>query len=190
MKTIASALAATVALLLSGCIVERPYESLFGDEGAYEPYSSFSNFTDDNVQLVRGHLTGDIGPMRGFDDPAQLNGYHDEGFTSVEVVVADDRGAAMALLDVHGGINHPALRPGASFTFTRSDLPENEGELYVTGLGCAGNSVPGDWDYDRPLEEVRVQVEETDNPDVMRVNFTTYTRDDEAHGFVDVAVQE
>lgn len=172
---------------LLGCMADRSFSNPFAEEGAYGPYSSFSNFTNEPILLVRGHLTGDIGPMRNMDDAAQLNGYHDSGFTTVEVIATSPRGAAMALLDIHGGVNHPDLVAGAELTFRRDDAPSEEGALFITGLGCAGDGAVGDWDFDRPLDEVRVSVEATDNPNVRRLSFTTLTRNDEAHGYIDVA---
>lgn len=188
MRILKPFLVMTIALQLWGCIADQPLASAFADDGAYRPYSSFSNFTNDPILLVRGHLTGDIGPMRNMDNAAQLNGYHDDGFTAVEVITTSPQGAAMALLDIHGGINHPSLVPGTQWVFRRNEVPNEEGALFVTGLGCAGDGAVGDWDFDRPLDEVRIVVEHTENPNVKRLSFTTVTRDDEAHGYVDVAM--
>lgn len=187
MKILKPFLSLLMPLQLLGCLADRSLSSAFADDGAYGPYSSFSNFTNEPILLVRGHLTGDIGPMRNMDDAAQLNGYHDTGFTTVEVIATSPRGAAMALLDIHGGVNHPDLAPGTEWVFRRDDAPEDEGALFVTGLGCAGNGAVGDWDFDRPLDEVRLSVETTENPNVKRLSFTTVTRNDEAHGYIDIA---
>lgn len=184
MIRLAPALVCAGLFPLAACFADGT-SAIFGDRAQRTPYSSFSNFTQEPLQLLGAHLAGDIGPMRSLDEPAQLNGFHERDFTSVEVIVSNPRGSAMSLLDIHGGINHPSLVPGATFAFSRNDTPE-EGAFFISGLGCAGTGAVGDWDYDRPLESVEVTVEATDNPEISRLHFTSATRDDVSHAYVDV----
>jgi len=182
------ALAPAAALLLAtGCMMtEREYDE--GMEGLTIP-SDFSDYTDQGIRPLGGQLLGDVGPsMRGLDDPAQLNGYHDSGFTSLEVIVTNERGSAMTMLDFHGSVTHPQIQPGARLTFDGSDTGGSD-DVYVTGVACSGDSDPYDWTYDEPLDSVDLEVEETGNPDVMRLNFTTTDlAGDEAQGTIDMAV--
>lgn len=178
--------------LFAGCMVaERPYDmEMDGDR--YGLPTSFSNYANDGVRPVRGRLAGDIGPaMRGMDEQASLNGYHDHGYTNLEVVITNESGAAMALLDFYGGVDHAELEPGAELTFVSGDPARSDpDQLHIAGIACSGEGQAYDWTYDEPFEQVDVRVEETDNPDVMRLDFTTHQGGDTAEGFVDVAVTD
>lgn len=182
------ALAPLAALALTtGCMVaERPYDNVDLDPERFAMPSNFSNLTDDGVRPVSGRLAGDIGPdMRAMNDVAQLNGMHDTGYTNLEVLVANDRGAAMALFDIQGGIDHPAFQPGERLVFA-NDAPNNTDEPEVTAIVCSGRGEPGNWDYDTQASRVEVEVEATENPEVLRYNFTTFADGDTATGHVDV----
>lgn len=182
------ALAPCAALVLViGCTNERIYE----DTAGLSVPSDFSNYAEDGVRPVLGSLTGDIGPaMRGIDEPAMLNGYHDSTFTSLEVIATNERGSAMTMLDFHGGVGHEQLTPGTRLTFDGSETSDPD-DVYVTGVACSGDDQPYDWSYDEPLDSVEVQVQETGNPEVRRLNFTTIDmRGDRASGTVDVLVPE
>lgn len=187
MKIVLAPLAALA--LTSGCMVaERTYDNMELDSDRFALPSNFSNYADDGLRPLSGRLEGDMGPtMRSMDDIAQLNGYHDVGYTNLEVIVTNDRGSAMALLDFQGGIDHPALQPGERLTFSSmgptADTPD---DLYVSALACAGEDEPGNWSYDTPSEQVEVEVQETENPDVLRYNFTTVQDGDVATGHIDV----
>lgn len=180
-------LAPLAALALStGCMVaERTYDNMELDPDRFAIPANFSNYLDNGIRPLNGRLAGDMGPMRSMDDIAQLNGFHDTGYTNLEVVVTNDRGSAMALLDFEGGVDHPALQPGADLTFVDGRASDNSG-LVVTALACSGQGAYGEWDYDTPANQVDVQVEATDNPDVRRMNFTTYQDGDVSSGHVDV----
>ncbi len=174
--------------LTAGCMVtERPYDNMQLDPDRFAAPINFTNNLGDGVRPLNGRLAGDMGPsMRAMDDVAELNGYHDVGYTNLEVVVSNDRGSAMALLDFMGGIDHPSLEPGASFTFTNDDNRGEASDLNVSALACSGDQGYGQWDYDMPAERVDLDVEATDNPEVKRLSFTTYQDGDIATGYVDV----
>lgn len=183
------ALAPLAALALTtGCMVaERTYDNMELDPDRFAIPANFTNYVDDGVRPLNGRLAGDMGPsMRSMDDVAALNGFHDADYTSLEVVVTNDRGSAMALLDFQGGINHPALQPGERLTFANTGETSSADGLNVTALACSGEGEYGEWDYDTPASQVDVEVEATDNPDVRRLNFTTYQDGDIATGHVDV----
>lgn len=175
----------------TGCMVaEYPYDPMALDPERYGMLGNFRNVVGDGVRPVGARLAGDVGPaMRGLDSEAGTNGVHDDGFTNLEVVVSNERGAAMAYFDIEGGIDHPALQVGERHRFGRFSTREGgEGQLFVSGIVCSGNGGYGNWTYDAPLESVEVQVEATDNPDVRRYHFTTVHDGDTATGYVDVVV--
>lgn len=184
-----------IAMITTGCTNERQYENQYGEfeDGQFRPNSDFYSVTSGPLELERARLTGDIGPVTGLDnDATQLNGWHERSYTNVEVIVENDRGeAAMTWLDINGGLFHPSLQPGERFTFTAGDYPADpQNELYVGGVGCSTeNGRAGQWDYDAPLDEVTVEVEEGPDADTMRLNFTTRTGNDVSTGFVDYAPQ-
>lgn len=187
------ALAPLAVLALSlGCAVERTYDGMDLNPDRFAIPANFANVAEDGVRPLAAHLAGDVGPgMRGFDDNAQIIGYHERGYTNLEVGVSNDRGAAMALLDISGGINHPAFQPGASLTFASDGSTSAADDLFITGVACSTDqpNAYGQWNYDAPLQQVDVDVEGTDNPEVRRLNFTTIHADgDSATGHVDVVV--
>ena len=179
-----------VLLAMSACVAQRPYEST--PEGAeYELigyYGSFSNNSDKNIDVVDGSLSGDIGLITDIDSPATISGYHDDEYTSLEVIMTNRKGSAMALLSIFGGIDHEDLVPGSVHQFVPDT--SNRNGLSVESIVCSGEGAPGNWDYDDISNVVRVEVEATEHPEVKRLNFTTYTEDDIATGHVDVVTGE
>ena len=184
-----------LAMVATGCTAEREYENQYGEfeDGAFRPNSDFYTVTSGSLELQRARLGGDIGPVRGLnDDATTLNGWHEQTYTNLEVIVENDRGeAAMTWLDINGGIFHPALRPGETFTFRSGDYPNDpQNELYVSGVTCStANGRAGQWDFDQPIDEVTVEVQDGPDADTMRLNFTTRTGSDISTGFVDYAPQ-
>jgi len=176
--------------LLAGCLVsERPYDSLFDDDRFGLP-TSFSNYANDGLRPVRGHLAGDIGPsMRGMDEAAMLNGYHDDGYTNLEVIVTNEGGAAMAMLEFHGGLVHQDLQPGTELSFVSGSAARSDtSRLHIGGIACSGDGQAYNWSYDEPFSQVDVRVLETEDPNIMRLDFTTHHGGDTADGFIDVAL--
>ena len=191
MKKVLLPLAAIQLALCSACVVERSYDAAsIADEERFtfmgnEFFGTFSNYTNDEVEVVDARLRGDIGPMRDVDSSAMVGGMHDRGFTALEVIMTDSRGSAMTAFMVQGGIDHPDFAPGSSHRFTMSSWGD---AVYVEAMACAGDGEPGDWSYDEPVEEILMTVEETEDPNVNRVNFTTNTSGDIATGHVDLAL--
>jgi hypothetical protein len=178
------------ALILSlnfACMVDRPYDTP-PDESQYQVnHLSFSNSTHEYVDITGGILMGDIGPIKNIDNPTAIGGFHDDEFTSVEVAMTNSQGSAMVLLSFYGGIIHEDLVPGSVHQFIPTTLERDD--FSVEAIVCSGMGVYGDWDYDDISNMVQVDVEETNNPDINRLNFTTYTEDDVAIGHIDVATE-
>jgi len=185
MKKLTTLIIAAMASLNFACMVDRPYDNT-PEEGVYEVnYLSFSNNTDDNINVGSGLLMGDIGPIRNINNSATVGGFHDEEFTSLEVVMRNRKGSAMVLLSIHGGITHEDLVPGSVHQFTPTSPAEQDG-LSIDSIVCSGPGSAGNWDYDDISNFVEVEVEQTEDPETRRLNFTTYTEDDVATGHVDL----
>ena len=179
------ALTSSLTLLLAaGCMVDRTYESSFAEEGTYELWSDDYGFFG-NLEADNARLAGDIGPVRDLDEDARVSGWDDGTYSDLEVLVESDRGSAMKLLNFHGGIGHPALRPGTTMTFRGGDYPSSNG-IYVEALGCSGPS-PYEWDYDLPADEVEITVEEGPEEGSQTFVFTTITRNGYEFGAPSVA---
>ncbi len=190
-KQILVTLTASLALFATACSIERNYEGSYGafDEGTVSENDFYSS-TSGELDLRSGFLAGTIGPMTDMqEEAARLTGWQESEWTSLEVSVQNQEGSAMSWLDINGGIFHPVLQPGAAFTFTNGRM-NPETDLYVSGVGCAGNSSIGSWSYDEQIEEVTIEVEETADPEVNRLNFTTRIGENESTGFVDVALAQ
>jgi hypothetical protein len=193
-KSIIVPILAGCALFATACSVQRDYEGAYGayEEGTFTPNSDMYSVTSGDLDLRDGFLAGTIGPMNNLnDDAAELNGWQETNWATLEVIVRNDRGAAMSWFDVNGGFFHPGLRPGSTYTFSANDYPSDpQNELYISGVGCAGNGSIGDWSYDEPIDEVTVDIEETADPDVNRMNFTSRIGSSVSTGHVDVALAD
>lgn len=190
MKTALAPLAALA--LTTGCMVaERPYDNMALDPDRFGLAANFTNALGDGIRPLDARLAGDVGPaMRALDSEAAINGFHDSGFTNLEVVVSNERGAAMAWLDIEGGVDHPALQPGERLTFASPASAVRDDGLYIGGIACSGSGSYGEWSYDAPLSRVDVEVEATETPDVRRLHFTTVHEGDVATGHIDVVIPE
>jgi hypothetical protein len=170
------------------CMVDRPYDDASSEDIQYELlHISFSNSTDEEVDVGGGSLMGDIGEIKNIDNPATIGGFHDEEYTSLEVIMHNRKGAAMVMLSIFGGVNHEDLVPGSVHQFIPNTA--NRDGLSVEALVCSGDGAPGDWSYDDISNLVRVDVENTEFPGQRRLNFTTYTEDDVATGHVDIIAE-
>ena len=77
----------------------------------------------------------------------------------------------MTIVEIQGGLNHPDLQPGSTLSFDQSTYPSAD-DLQINVIGCAGPA-PGQWDYDRPAEDVEVEVEQDPNDeDVLMLKYT------------------
>ena len=182
MKRNAVAIAA-LGLILSACAAERSVEGYNEGVDFYEEVEAYSNIVTQDA-----HMFGDIGDMRNLDHPATVEGYDEGNFTTLEVNTQDSRGAAMHWLDITGGINHPALRPGNSFTFHGGNYPDDEGAIHIEAMACQGDQY-GAWDYDEAASRTEVSVHEVDGrDDMVVVDYVTYLPGQNSVGFNDDVV--
>ena len=174
--------------LSAACSNTRDYA---GDEVDGERFVSngdFANFTTTNLQLLGGHLAGDIGAVNGFDEEATLSGSHDQNFTAIELVVVTENGSAMNALQIYGGIDHEDLAPGAQLAFDVDTYDAQTDGVFIMGVACYGRGAPGAWDYDQPLDAVTVDVEAGESDDRRRLHFTTVSSGQVATGTLDIAL--
>jgi hypothetical protein len=155
-----------------GCSQQTPYYENYSD--ADLEFVESEEWVDyGNLDLLGGHVQGDIGNVRGLDQEARLrNGYGDETYASIEMHAENGDGAAMNLLEVWGGVDQ--LQPGTRTTYRPEDVTYEGDEPSVQVIGCAGPSAY-DWSYDQPADEVEVVVSEGDEPDVLRLDYTART---------------
>jgi hypothetical protein len=172
MKKLAAPLLLLTVAALVGCSQQTPYYESYGDDDL--EYLDVEEWADyGNLDLVDGHVRGDIGDVHGLDQSAQLrNGYDDTTYASMEVHAENEDGAAMQLLEVWGGLDR--LEPGTRQIYRPEEASYDEDELTVQVIGCSGPNTY-DWQYDQPADEVEVVVSEGDEPGVMRLDYTART---------------
>ena len=126
-----------------------------------------------NIEAFDAHLEGDIGNLRGINGPASVNGYEEDAYADLEVTTVSANGSAMHLLTFTGGLNHPALVPGAHLEFSGDRNYDNNETFHVMSMNCSGSGQPGDWDYDEPADRVILDVSETEDEDTIRIDYVT-----------------
>ena len=176
MKTLPKKLTLTLGLglALTACAGERPIESYnedveFFEESDFEAYG--------NIAAQDAHVFGDIGQMRNLDNPAEVSGYDDGDYTTLEVIAQDNRGAAMHWLEFYGGVNHPALRAGNELSFVSGNYPDQEGEIHVEAMACQGDAVYA-WDYDESATRTDLAVHDVEGrPDLLEIEYVTHVPD-------------
>lgn len=162
---------AGLGLLLVGCSTERQLNS-YNENVEYFDESEFASYG--NLTTSSARMRGDIGTMRNIDNEADIQGYDDGDYTTLEIVTSDNRGAAMHWVEVYGGLNHPALQPGNNLSFQGGNIPSNAGEIHVEAMACQGDQIYA-WDYDEPANRVDVAVRDVEGrDDVVQVDYTTY----------------
>lgn len=175
-RLVALSIFASLSVVLSACGgAERDVEGY--NETAYELSESMEadRYYDwGNIDAFDARLQGDIGHLRGIDGQATVSGYAEESWADLEVTTVGPNGSAMHLLTFAGGINHPALVPGAHLEFNGDAAYDSEpNTLHVMSLNCSGAGQPGDWDYDEHADRVILDVSETDDENTIRVDYTT-----------------
>ncbi len=146
------------------------------DDTATEPPSSYgSSSSSANLSRWSGRadvFRGDLGTVRAFEGRAAEVTGSDYGTTTSTVRIdAEDTTArwwAMTQLSVSGTLHHPRLVPGARLVFNASS--GRTGGLHVSVLGCSGPR-RDQFTYDRPADEVSVNVSEGPSPDTRRIDF-------------------
>jgi hypothetical protein len=153
-------MAASLALV-SGCLVERPYDLSEPDLDRAAPNDVDVRAYAPARAALGGFIEGEIGPAQNIShDASALSAYDDGYYLSVETVVELQGRAAMTLLS----ISDPAavMRPG--YVGDHSLETYNSGGVNVTVLGCVGQEMGVYDEYDMPADDVHIGVDEGQEP--------------------------
>lgn len=135
----------------------------------YDPYYESTQLT-----LARGHIGGRVGTVSLDQDANSLDGWGYPDYASITSIAQDPRaGTVMTILDISGGLDNPAIQPGAIFSNTDYDYSGGPDSVYFSVIGCSTTGDVGYWEYDAPAEEVVVEVDESvDNPEMLTLKYT------------------
>jgi|GEM_PF-1830093 len=161
--TTLSLIAATSAMLVTGCTVERAYDNYGGGSETINDSFAAMRYSD-----ATGVLLGQLGPL-DIDAPADVDVYDAEpGYTSVNLNSYPEGNWGMAGLNFSGG-SLSDLELGRTYTFNASSYGSDD--IAVEGIGCSSttNGMDG---FDEPLEEIEVLVEEGEQEGELEVMFT------------------
>ena len=160
--TTLSLIAATSAMLVTGCTVERAYENYGGGSETISDSFATMRYSD-----ASGVLLGDLGPLQ-IDAPADVDVYSEPEMSSVNLNSYPEGNWGMAGLNFWGGSLND-LELGRSYTFNAADYGRDD--ISVEGIGCSDST--GGWDvFDEPLEEIEILVEEGETEGDREVLFT------------------
>lgn len=167
MKTTLFSLSCAIALLSSGCLVERTYDDVNSDRLQFNDV--FASSFESNLPLRNATLAGDLGAVRGLDGVANASGFTDSTYASVESIGSNQSGSGMTIINFIGGIDHADLQVGSSVRSTMDDY--SDGDLHVEAIGCSGAEIYN-WDFDQPADEVDVDVVEGSVEGARVINYT------------------
>jgi hypothetical protein len=142
------------------------------------------DYTSQSVQVTNSTLSGDMGEVQGFSDESPMNsGYSYDGYASVEIHATGTNGtdAAMAIVEISGGLDHPNLQPGAHFHFDAGDYAYGSYDqpLSMDVVGCSGPA-EGNWVFDTLADGVDVDVSQGNQTGNIAIDFTaTFTAYDD-----------
>lgn len=136
------------------------YDDSYADDEYVDDYYDDS-YADDYagqgaLDVRAASLAGGMGDVRDFaEDDAVATGYDYGSYASVEVHAAAPSGAAMAILEVEGGLQNEELVDGAHFEFQNYEYSDTG--LYMYVIGCSGPT-EGSWYFDEQAQDLVVDV--------------------------------
>ena len=162
------AVAAFALLSTVACLNERTYVQPGGGlEGGYAGITKGQS----DPGFSSGSLTGDLGPIRSFnDDRAAVNGYAGDEFggsSSVTVTGAGAGGTGFVILDFYS----MDLKNAPAGTYTSSST-----EMSDVGVTVCSDSNDASIHFDGPAEEATVVIEDID-ADTREVTVDSSVRD-------------
>jgi hypothetical protein len=129
----------------------------------------------DAVIAYGGWLTGEMGSVSADEQATRVEGYDGGyGYAILDTWVDDARGGVMMVgLDIYGGLDNPALKPGLHATYTWDDWGSlNDGGLHVDALGCSGETEDV-WQFDELASSTTIDVsEDTQHEGALLVTYT------------------
>jgi len=174
------------AATLTACASERDITTY--DENDYE-LTEQDDFLDDygdynNLDVGQARTFGTMGPVNDISGLASANGYQDDDYTAVDLVVQNNSGAAMHMLSFTGDLN--SLERGEKYTFNADnydygrDFDAESGStssIFATSTNCSGTGEVGAWDYDTQADEVSLTVTDGEQPGELNVAYETISSD-------------
>ena len=164
-----------VAVLALGCAADpAPFASLEGGS----PRGTLIGRTDTNIfgdevppdaetlWLADPELVGNVGSVDVYGGGRIHDGYVLADYAYVEL---RSTGTAGALMNAYAISGLDRLEPG-TYRFTR-EAP-TDGDVQITAVGCSGTT-EGMWTFDRPGEQIDVQVSEGANRNELRFEIDT-----------------
>lgn len=167
---------ACASLLTVGCLSERhlPPGDLGGLTGALEGrgergrLDAYRPLVGD-LPVENGSLDGAIGDVRGLSPDAayDTSGWGELDFASIYTVGFGVNGAAMTVLELDGGLDHPDLTPGARLEHDLYDTSVEPNALLAFVIGCAGEERDL-WEFDQVADRTTIDVSvHPDDDDVL-----------------------
>ena len=170
------AVAALVLLSTVACVNERTYVQPGDVAAGIQKGQSDAGFS-------RGSLTGDLGPIRSFnDDRASVNGYAGDEFggsSSVTVTGAGAGGTGFVILDFYA----MDLQNAPAGTYR-----SNSAEMGDIGVLVCSDSDDASIHFDGPAEEATVVIEDIDD-NTREVTVDSSVRDGGYEGGGDLTTQ-
>lgn len=168
-KTLLSVIAASG--LIVGCMTERelpPSEEdlLTQDEMTVvdlprtpPPTSNEYRPLVGQLPVQNGELDGSVGTVSGLvaDSDYDTSGWGEPTYASIYTVGWGQDGAAMTIVELEGGLNHPDLQPGAHLEYNIYDTSGANDSLFAYVVGCAGEE-QNEWTFDQVADETIVDV--------------------------------
>jgi hypothetical protein len=129
-------------------------------EPTYDDSYDDTSYATTAIDVRNASLSGDMGDVRDFADDDATHAAYDYGTeSSIEIHArATDGSAAMAILEIQGGVGNADIAPGAHYQFANYESTPNG--LYMSVIGCSGPS-EGEWYFDEQASDMSVDVSAT-----------------------------
>jgi hypothetical protein len=158
----------------SGCSTERSIDGTYRESVFESPGADGAIAFDEegNLDVLSSTLRGTLGGI-AVDDEARATGFAESGLTTIYNNVDEaENGAVMTIVDVIGGLEHPAFVPGSRFTYTADAFSDvDDDEPFVSIIGCSGVTA-GAWDFDSAADSVSISIDEGSAPETILLTYT------------------
>ncbi len=125
------------------------------------------------LPVQNGELTGSVGTVSGLvpDADYDTSGWGEPSFASIYTVGFGRDGAAMTIVELEGGLNHPDLHPGAHLEYDIYAPSGASDALFAYVVGCAGEEENA-WTFDQVADKTIVDVSaHPSDPDVLILDY-------------------
>lgn len=154
-------LAAGVAMTF-GCASGLPPENENLTLGENVP----NGLVEDNVPRFAGdlevsnpQLRGQIGDMNSLEESTvSSTAWSEPALAQVFTTGVKAEGAAMTIVEIYGGLDHPDFYDDEPATF-RGDEFAQGGQAFASVIGCSGPE-EGEWEFDRESESMTIQAQQ------------------------------